>query len=156
MKYKLYEKFTDFFRLRLFSKTNIAIVAVLSIALNIAAAGVAYNEHKAFESLSALYASTLPQEESIHAAESGTTDSQPPSEASTAQETTAKETTTAETQADTTEPPEAENESGIYYVTNSGTKYHLGSCSYLRASRNKITLSQAKAKGFTPCSRCIK
>ncbi len=154
MKYKLYEKLTDFFRLRFFSKTNIAVVAVLSIALNIAAAAVAYNEHKAFESLSVLYAGVSAEETDTKPARSGTAESQAQSEASTAQETTAKETTSAETQADT--PETAEDESRIYYVTDSGTKYHLESCGYLRTSRNKITLSHAKAKGYTPCSRCIK
>lgn len=41
----------------------------------------------------------------------------------------------------------------IVYVTNSGSKYHTAGCSYLKSS-NAITLSQAKAKGYTPCSRC--
>ncbi len=42
------------------------------------------------------------------------------------------------------------------YVTATGTKYHLAGCSYLRSSANEITLEDAEAKGYTPCSRCFK
>ena len=40
------------------------------------------------------------------------------------------------------------------YVTKTGAKYHLGSCSYLRQS--KISTNKAKAikEGYTACSRC--
>jgi len=41
----------------------------------------------------------------------------------------------------------------IVYITNSGDKYHSAGCSYLRSS-NEITLENAKARGYTPCSRC--
>jgi hypothetical protein len=41
----------------------------------------------------------------------------------------------------------------IVYITNSGKKYHNAGCSYLRSS-NEITLENAKARGYTPCSRC--
>ena len=43
-----------------------------------------------------------------------------------------------------------------YYVTESGSKYHIGSCQYLSKSRIPISLDTIKAKGYTPCSRCIK
>lgn len=39
------------------------------------------------------------------------------------------------------------------YVTDTGSKYHKAGCSYLKSS-NKITLSDAKNWGYTPCSRC--
>ncbi len=42
------------------------------------------------------------------------------------------------------------------YVTATGTKYHLAGCSYLRSSANEITIEDAEAKGYTPCSRCFK
>ena len=46
--------------------------------------------------------------------------------------------------------------SGKYYVTKSGSKYHIGTCSFLSKSKIPITSEQIKAKGYTPCSRCIK
>jgi len=42
----------------------------------------------------------------------------------------------------------------IVYITASGTKYHLSTCSYLTSSKIAISLSSAKAQGYTPCSRC--
>ena len=36
----------------------------------------------------------------------------------------------------------------------SGDKYHRGSCSYLSSSRIAISLSNAKARGYTACSVC--
>lgn len=41
----------------------------------------------------------------------------------------------------------------IVYVTNTGSKYHVRSCGYLR-SVNAIYLEDAIINGFTPCSRC--
>lgn len=157
MKYKLYEKLTDFFRSRLFSKTNIAIVAVLSIALNIAMGGVAYNEHKELQAMSAVYAGQVSGETSSAAAEettavAGTTESQPQTQASTEEQSTKEKVSETKGEEITT----AQSEQGTYYVTNSGTKYHVGTCSYLSKSRNPISLSDAKARGLTPCSRCIK
>ena len=43
-----------------------------------------------------------------------------------------------------------------YYVTKSGSKYHIGTCSFLSKSKIAITMEQIKAEGYTPCSRCIK
>ena len=39
------------------------------------------------------------------------------------------------------------------YVTKTGSKYHLGSCSYLRSSRIAISLTDAK-RSYSACSRC--
>ena len=39
------------------------------------------------------------------------------------------------------------------YVTRTGKKYHLGSCSSLRRSKIPISLAEAKQK-YGPCSRC--
>ena len=39
------------------------------------------------------------------------------------------------------------------YVTRTGKKYHLGSCSSLRRSKIPISLVEAKQK-YSPCSRC--
>ncbi len=52
--------------------------------------------------------------------------------------------------------PAAEEEPSIQtvYVTKSGTKYHLSSCSHLSKSKIEKTLSDAKAAGYTPCKTC--
>lgn len=42
----------------------------------------------------------------------------------------------------------------IVYVTKTGTKYHAGHCGYLKKSKYQITLKEAKASGYTPCSKC--
>lgn len=42
----------------------------------------------------------------------------------------------------------------IVYVADSGTKYHRSDCSYLKKSKNEISLEDAISRGYTPCSRC--
>jgi micrococcal nuclease len=42
----------------------------------------------------------------------------------------------------------------IVYITTAGRKYHRSSCSFLRKSSIPIKLSEAKSRGYTPCSRC--
>lgn len=42
----------------------------------------------------------------------------------------------------------------IVYITNTGEKYHLGSCSYLRQSKIEIDKEDAIAQGYSACSRC--
>lgn len=46
------------------------------------------------------------------------------------------------------------NKSQTVYITNTGKKYHLGSCSSLSKSKIPMNLKDAKAKGYTPCSKC--
>lgn len=40
------------------------------------------------------------------------------------------------------------------YITRTGHKYHRAGCRYLRQSKIAISLSSAKANGYTPCSIC--
>jgi phosphatidylserine/phosphatidylglycerophosphate/cardiolipin synthase-like enzyme len=40
------------------------------------------------------------------------------------------------------------------YVTTSGKKYHADGCRYLAKSKIPLKLSEAKAKGYSPCSVC--
>lgn len=40
------------------------------------------------------------------------------------------------------------------YITKTGEKYHTGGCSCLKKSKIAISLSEAKADGYSPCSRC--
>ena len=60
-------------------------------------------------------------------------------------QTTTKETTTNHKET-----------SGSYYVTQSGKKYHIASCSYLSKSKIAISMDRIKSEGYSPCSRCIK
>ena len=40
------------------------------------------------------------------------------------------------------------------HITKTGEKYHSAGCQYLKKSDIEVTLSEAKARGLTPCSRC--
>ncbi len=40
------------------------------------------------------------------------------------------------------------------YITQSGKKYHVSSCKYLSKSKTAISLTDAKNRGYTPCSKC--
>lgn len=42
----------------------------------------------------------------------------------------------------------------VYIITATGGKYHSLGCRYLRKSCYEIDISDAKAQGYTPCSRC--
>lgn len=42
----------------------------------------------------------------------------------------------------------------IVYITKTGEKYHEDGCRYLSKSKIEITLTQAKSRGFDPCSVC--
>lgn len=57
-----------------------------------------------------------------------------------------------DTKAQEAQDPESDSET--VYVTNSGTKYHIYGCRYLK-SVNEITLGQAKQLGYTPCGVCF-
>lgn len=40
------------------------------------------------------------------------------------------------------------------YVTKSGTKYHFHDCKFVQSSGTAMALSEARAKGLTPCGVC--
>ena len=42
----------------------------------------------------------------------------------------------------------------VVYVTKSGTKYHVGTCSHLSKSKIEKSLADAKAAGYEPCKTC--
>lgn len=44
--------------------------------------------------------------------------------------------------------------SGTVYITNTGEKYHRGTCRYLRYSKYSISKSAAIAQGYTACKVC--
>lgn len=51
-------------------------------------------------------------------------------------------------------PVSSISDSRTVYITNNGSKYHTSGCRYLRKSKIPISLSSAKAHGYTPCSVC--
>ena len=53
------------------------------------------------------------------------------------------------------EQQQRETASETVYITNTGEKYHRYGCQYLRKSCIPISLSEAKARGYEPCSRCF-
>ena len=46
------------------------------------------------------------------------------------------------------------NQNAVVYRTRTGSKFHRSSCSYLK-SKIETTVSEAKAMGLGPCSRCF-
>ena len=40
------------------------------------------------------------------------------------------------------------------YITKTGKSYHGKNCSHLKKSKIEIKLSEAKRRGFKPCSKC--
>jgi micrococcal nuclease len=58
------------------------------------------------------------------------------------------------TQSKTTTITKPETTTVIVYITRTGNKYHRLGCRYLRKSCIPISLEEAKARGYTPCSVC--
>ncbi|MCB2361971.1 ComEC/Rec2 family competence protein [Clostridium estertheticum] len=54
----------------------------------------------------------------------------------------------------TTTQASSQDQSVTVYASKTGTKYHVGGCSSLSKSKIPISLSDAKSKGLTPCSKC--
>lgn len=50
--------------------------------------------------------------------------------------------------------PATDNKGITVYVTNTGKKYHRDGCRYLKKSQIAISLSDAQAEGYGPCSVC--
>ena len=40
------------------------------------------------------------------------------------------------------------------YITDTGERYHVSSCRYLRYSKHPVSLGEAKRRGYTPCKVC--
>lgn len=49
--------------------------------------------------------------------------------------------------------PSSDNSDVTVFVTNTGSKYHVAGCRHLK-SQIPMTLSEAKAAGYTPCGTC--
>jgi endonuclease YncB( thermonuclease family) len=50
--------------------------------------------------------------------------------------------------------PRAGAQAEVVYVTPHGTKYHRAECRFVRDGGVKLSLAEAKAKGYTPCALC--
>ena len=48
----------------------------------------------------------------------------------------------------------SKSKSKIVYITNTGSKYHCSGCRYLKKSKTKKSLSDAKLMGYSPCKVC--
>lgn len=57
-------------------------------------------------------------------------------------------------EAPVTDTAEEEPVEVVVYVTKTGEKYHSDGCQYLRKSQISISLDDARASGYTPCSKC--
>ena len=42
----------------------------------------------------------------------------------------------------------------VVYITKTGKKYHLQNCRTIKGEAYKISLSEAKQKGYTACKVC--
>jgi hypothetical protein len=49
---------------------------------------------------------------------------------------------------------QAQTKEQTVYITKTGKKYHTATCRYLAKSKIPMSLKDAKAKGYTPCSVC--
>ena len=55
---------------------------------------------------------------------------------------------------ESTDPEPQSPEDVTVYVTRTGKKYHRDGCSYLRGSKDPISLAEAKRRNYGPCGRC--
>lgn len=70
--------------------------------------------------------------------------------------TTTKSSNNSSAVATSATPAPASEPTNSYtvYITNTGSKYHSGGCSYLRKSKHAIDKNSAIAQGYSACSRC--
>ena len=50
---------------------------------------------------------------------------------------------------------QAEDHSFTVYITNTGSKYHVKGCQYLKSIKEEMTEQEALNRNYEPCSRCI-
>ena len=160
-----------------FIRKGLALLLVFSFAATIIAFTVAYCEHKNYRELLIKYDESLERisqcEVSIAALMTSQADNYTTEYSDTTEPIATvpsdKNEDESQTVSDYQEPTTiqqtsedksvsatiAETPSG-YYVTHSGKKYHIASCSYLTKSKISISLERIRAEGYSPCSRCIK
>lgn len=65
-----------------------------------------------------------------------------------------KSVDSSENNVESLEYPIEEQTEETVYITKSGSKYHSYGCQYLKKSCIAIDLPVAKARGYSPCSKC--
>lgn len=154
------------------SQRSLAALLVFSFICTVLGFAVAYNEHRSLSILSDKYLLAVQKLEACEASiselsqkvdslqtqsyteplthfeENGISDKDETALTSSASDNQQTEPASSET------APQATDSK--YYVTQSGSKYHVASCSYLSKSRIPVSAQTIKAKGYTPCSRCIR
>ena len=66
-----------------------------------------------------------------------------------------KSTSSNKSSSDSSKNNTTKNNTTWIYVTETGNKYHKDGCRYLKKSKIKKKLSDAKAQGYEPCSVCF-
>ena len=61
---------------------------------------------------------------------------------------------TTNNKSDTEQGKVVESSTEVVYITNTGEKYHKGSCRYLSNSKIEIDLDEAIDKGYEACKVC--
>lgn len=160
-----------YFSKRLTEKALYALLA-FSFVCTVLGFGIAYNEHRNLTALSAKYNEAIEKIDACEEALSSLSQkidnlqttkpyeypvhNENPSEESNGNDTSnpsySGESSASSGKTDNSSPVTDSK----YYITQSGSKYHIASCSYLKKSRIPISLETIKAKGYSPCSRCIK
>ena len=82
------------------------------------------------------------------------TETQAETQAETQTETQTQKQTESTTKKQTYNNTYGNSNSKTVYITDTGEKYHASGCQYLKKSKHAISLSDAKNRGYTPCSKC--
>lgn len=69
--------------------------------------------------------------------------------------TSSTSSSTSSTSGGSSSSASSDTQSVTVYITRTGEKYHRSGCQYLRQSKISISLSDARARGYTACSRCF-
>lgn len=121
---------------------------------------VALTVEKNDEAIAAKQAEKAAAEEAQRQAEEAAAqEAQRQAEAAAEAQRQAEAAAEAQRQADAAAAAQAQQQSQqneeTVYITNTGEKYHRDGCQYLSKSKHAISLSDAQARGYTPCSRCF-
>lgn len=84
-----------------------------------------------------------------------TLESQLASKSAVSTSSTTTSSSTSSTSGGSSSSASSDTQSVTVYITRTGEKYHRSGCQYLSQSKIAISLSDARARGYTPCSRCF-
>ena len=157
--------------LKSLSERSLVALLLFSFVCTLLGFGIAYNEHRSLAELSDKYDEAIVKIDQCQSAISNLSEmvtmtqttlipttfadvSQPDDIVSQSHKESDSESSTTQSKPDKT--TQSQPVSGQYYVTQSGSKYHISSCSYLSKSRIAVSLETIRSKGYSPCSRCIK